>query len=468
MREQLAWPRAERPWSRSTCARLTALRANTATAGRAPGRRHALALAGYPANRHGYCRHPLLRCRWRIRKNKESYLPAGGPLAGIRVVDLTTTVMGPYCSLLLAQLGADVIKVEPPGGDLTRWAGDRHGDGMSPLFLNINRGKRSIVINLKDGTGYGVLMRLAAQADVFLHNMRPDAAARLGITYDSVAAACPRCIYCELHGFGAGGPYQDKPAYDDVIQAISGVAAIQGADGKPSYVRSLIADKTVGLMALSAILAAIIERERTGKGPAIEVPMFETMASYMLLDHQGGWLYDPPDGPAGYARTASPFRQPYPTSNGYIAVIPYTDAHWRSFFNLIGRPELANLPKYRTIAERTKHIDELYALLADELSARTTSEWLGALDAANIPAVPVQTIPDLLTDEHLLAVGLLEQVIHPTQGPLRPPRLPVLFSRTGPAAEVLPAPALDEHREQILVEIGYRQDDIEAQDGTER
>jgi crotonobetainyl-CoA:carnitine CoA-transferase CaiB-like acyl-CoA transferase len=390
-------------------------------------------------------------------------LPAGGPLAGIRVVDLTTTVMGPYCTLLLAQLGADVIKVEPPGGDLTRWAGDQHGDGMSPLFLNINRGKRSIVIDLKDGTGYDVLMRLAAQADVVVHSMRPDAAARLGITYDSVAAAGPRCIYCELHGFGAGGPYQDKPAYDDVIQAISGVAAIQGGDGKPSYVRSLIADKTVGLTAVSAILAAIIERERTSKGLAIEVPMFETMAAYMLLDHQGGWLFDPPDGPTGYARTASPYRQPYPTRNGYIAVVPYTDAHWRSFFNLIGRPDLGDLPKYRSIAERTKHIDELYALLAEELGARTTLEWLKAFDGAHIPAVPVQTVSDLLTDPHLTAVGFLEHMTHPTQGALRSPRLPVLFSRSGPAAEVLPAPSLDEHREQILLELGYRPDEIEAE-----
>jgi len=397
--------------------------------------------------------------------SKESYLPAGGPLGGIRVVDLTTTVMGPYCSLLLAQLGADVIKVEPPGGDLTRWAGDRRGEGMSPLFLNINRGKRSIVINLKDRAGHEVLMRLIAEADVFLHNMRPDTAARLGITSDTVTAAGPRCIYCELHGFGTGGPYQDKPAYDDVIQAISGVATIQGGDGKPSFVRSLIADKTVGLMALSAILAAIFERERAGNVPAIEVPMFETMASYMLLDHQGGWLYDPPDGPAGYARTASPYRQPYPTRNGYIAVIPYTDAHWRSFFSLIGRPELTELPKYRSIAERTRHIDELYALLADELKGRTTLEWLTAFDAAHIPAVPVQTVPDLLTDPHLTAVGLLEHMTHPTQGPLRPARLPVLFSRTGPAAEVLPAPALDEHREQILVELGYRPDDFEYRPG---
>jgi crotonobetainyl-CoA:carnitine CoA-transferase CaiB-like acyl-CoA transferase len=390
---------------------------------------------------------------------KESHLSEVGPLAGISVVDLTTTVMGPYCTLLLAQMGADVIKVEPPGGDLTRWTGDRHGDGMSPLFLNVNRGKRSIVVDLKDGAGYEVLMRLAARADVFVHNMRPGATARLGLSYAAVTAANPGCVYCELHGFGAGGPYQDKPAYDDVIQAVSGLAAIQGGDGTPAYVRSLIADKTAGLTALSAILAALYERGRTGTGQAIEVPMFETMAAYTLIDQQGGWVFDPPDGPAGYVRTSSPHRQPYRTRDGYIAVMAYTDAQWRAFFQIIGEPQLADAPQYRSITERTKHINELYALVADEVSGRTTEDWLTVLEAAHIPAVPVRTIPDLFADPHVTAVGLVEPVDHPTQGRLRQARLPITFSRSNPATAT-PAPGLGEHGTQILAELGYRPEEV--------
>jgi crotonobetainyl-CoA:carnitine CoA-transferase CaiB-like acyl-CoA transferase len=388
-------------------------------------------------------------------------LAEGGPLAGIRVVDLTTTVMGPYCSLLLAQMGASVIKVERPGGDLTRRTGDRRGDGMSPLFLNLNRGKRSIVIDLKTRPGYELLMRLSAQADVFLHNMRPDATAQLGLSYESLAPVNPACVYCELRGFGAGGPYENKPAYDDVIQAISGLAAIQGGDGAPSYVRSLVADKTVGLMALSAILAALHERERTGVGQAIEVPMFESMAAYTLIDQQGEWLFDPPSGPAGYARTASPQRRQYRTSDGYIAIMAYTDAHWRSFFAIIGQPQLADTPNYQTLTERTEHVDELYALVASQVARRTTEDWLTELESAYIPAVPIRTVPDLFTDPHVMAVGLLQPVDHPTQGRLRQARLPFQFSASRLAAAA-PAPSLDEHRDQILTELGYQQHEAAA------
>jgi crotonobetainyl-CoA:carnitine CoA-transferase CaiB-like acyl-CoA transferase len=383
----------------------------------------------------------------------------GGPLAGIRVADLTTTVMGPYCTLLLAQLGADVIKVEPPGGDLIRWADDRHGDGFSPLFLNANRGKRSIVLDLKDPAGFEVLTRLAARADVVVHNMRPRAAARLGLSYAAIAAANPRCVYCELHGFGAGGPYQDKPAYDDVIQAISGLASVQGGDGPPAYVRSLIADKVAGLMALSAILAALHDRERTGTGQAVEVPMFETMASFLLIDQQGGWVFDPPQGPSGYVRTSSPHRRPYRTSDGYLAVMAYTDAQWQAFFTIIGQPGLSEDPRYQTITERTRHIDELYALVGEELARRATADWLAALDAAHIPAVPVWTVPDLFGDPQVAAVGLLEPVQHPTQGPLRQARLPARFSAR-PPAPVVPAPGLGEHAAQVLAELGYSPEEV--------
>jgi len=272
--------------------------------------------------------------------------------------------------------------------------------------------------------------------------MRPRAAEKLGIGPEAIAEANPRCVYAALQGFGSEGPYRDKPAYDDVIQAMCGLAATQGGDGDPAYVKTPIADKVVGLMALSAILAALHERSVSGLGQAIEVPMFETMAQFMLLDQQGGWVYDPPAGPTGYSRTASPHRRPYRTRDGHIGVVVYTDGQWRTFFDLIGRPELTDEPRFRTITERTKHIDELYAMLADVLTEKTTAEWLTELDAAGIPATPVRTMSDLFTDEHAEAVGMFDRLESPGQGTLRLPRHPVRYSRTQPDP-LPPAPRLD-------------------------
>lgn len=365
-----------------------------------------------------------------------------GPLAGVRVIDLSTTFMGPYCTLLMAQMGAEVIKVEAPGGDVVRGIGPGGDAGMGTVFLNANRGKRSIELDLKDPDDHRTLLGLAGGADVFVHAMRPRAAERLGIGPESIAAANPRCVYAALQGFGSDGPYRDKAAYDDVIQAVSGLADVQGGDGEPTYVRSTVADKTVGLMAVSAILAALYERSVSGTGQAIEVPMFETMAGFMLLDQQGGWVHDPPVGPTGYARTDSPHRRPYRTRDGHIGVVVYTDAQWRSFFTLIGRPELAEEPRYRTITQRTVHTDELYTLVADTLTERTTAEWLTALDAAGIPAAPIRSVEDLFTDEHARAVDLFDRVEAPGVGTLRQPRFPVRYSRT-PPAPAPPAPRLD-------------------------
>ncbi|HEY3685073.1 MAG TPA: CoA transferase [Streptosporangiaceae bacterium] len=364
-----------------------------------------------------------------------------GPLAGVRVVDLSTTFMGPYCTLLMAQMGAEVIKVEAPGGDVVRGVGVGGDAGMGPVFLNANRGKRSVVLDLKDPADHRTLLALAATADVFVHAMRPRAAAKLGIGPDDIAAANPRCVYTALQGFGSDGPYRDKAAYDDVIQAVCGLADVQGTGGEPAYVRTPIADKVVGLMALSAILAALYERG-DGPGQAVEVPMFETMAGFMLLDQQGGWVHDPPAGPTGYARTSSPHRRPYRTRDGHIGVLVYTDGQWRAFFDLIGRPELAAEPRYATITQRTEHIDELYAMVADALTARTTGEWLAALDAAGVPATPIRSTEDLFTDAHATAVGLFDTVESPDGGTLRQPRFPVRYSRT-PPAPVPRAPRLD-------------------------
>lgn len=375
-----------------------------------------------------------------------------GPLAGVRVIDLTTTFMGPYCTLLMAQMGAEVIKVEAPGGDVVRGVGVGGDAGLGPVFLNANRGKRSIVLDLKDEADHRTLLGLIATADVFVHAMRPRAAARLGIGPDDVAAANPRCVYSALQGFGSAGPYRDKAAYDDVIQAVCGLADVQGTAGEPAYVRTPIADKVVGLMALSAILAALYARG-DGPGQAVEVPMFETMAGFMLLDQQGGWVHDPPAGPTGYARTSSPHRRPYRTRDGHIGVLVYTDGQWRAFFDLIGRPELAAEPRFATITKRTENIDELYALVADELTARTTGEWLEVLDAAGVPATPIRSIEDLFTDDHATAVELFDQVDAPGTGTLRQPRFPVRFSRT-PPSPVPAAPPLDADGEALRTELG--------------
>jgi len=382
-----------------------------------------------------------------------------GPLAGVRVVDMTTTFMGPYCTLLLAQMGAEVIKVEAPSGDVVRYIGDVRGTGMGPVFLNANRGKRSVAVDVKTVAGREVLLRLVATADVFVHNVRPDAARRLGIGYDAVREANPRAVYCVLRGYGGGGPYADKAAYDDVIQASCGLAAVQGGEEQPAYVRTPVADKAVGLVAVGAVTAALFERERSGRGQQIEVPMLESMVAFTLLDQQGGYVFDPPRGPAGYARTASPYRKPYRTADGYIAVMVYTDAQWQEFFALIGRPHLAAEPRFRGIKERTQHIDELYELVEKELLARTTAGWMTQLTERGIPASPVLSVPELFEDEHLLASGMFEHVQHPTEGRLRVTRLPISFGES-PAHPMGPAPRLGEHGAEVLAEIGYSDADI--------
>ncbi|MFC8676929.1 CaiB/BaiF CoA transferase family protein [Streptomyces griseorubiginosus] len=363
----------------------------------------------------------------------------GFPLAGVRVIDVSSTFMGPYCTMLLAQWGAEVTKVEPPGGDVVRKIGDVRGTSMGPVFLNVNRGKRSVVLDLKQGGARGLLDRLVAGADVVVHNMRSGAAERLGLSADAVLRANPRAVHCAFRGFGAGGPYEDRPAYDDVIQAASGMAALQGGAGGAEYVRTAAADKIVGLMGAAAVLAALHGREVTGRGQAVEVPMLETMTQFMLLEQQGGWVFDPPAGPAGYARTASPHRRPCRTKDGHLAVMIYTDAQWRAFFDCVGRPELADDPRYRTIRERTEHIDELYAFLNEEMAARTTADWLAELERRDIPAAPVNAVTDLFEDPHLRATGFFESVEHPSEGPLLLPRQPVRFGQ-GPRAEVTGGP----------------------------
>ncbi|MHA6792813.1 CaiB/BaiF CoA transferase family protein [Pseudonocardia bannensis] len=386
-------------------------------------------------------------------------MPAG-PLAGVRVLDVTSTFMGPYCTLLMAQMGADVLKVEAPSGDLVRYVSDRRGTGMGPIFLNANRGKRSIVLDLADPEGRELLGRLAAEHDVFVHNVRPDAEKKLAITYADIAAVNPTVVHCSLYGFSSAGPYHGQPAYDDVIQAASGLAASQGTAGAPEYVRTVVADKVAALMALGSINAALYHRAVTGVGQAVEVPMLETLVGFTMLEQQAGYVYDPPTGPAGYARTASPHRRPYRTADGHVSTMIYTDRHWRSFFALIGRPELADDPRYATITARTEHIDELYELVAAVLTTRTTAQWREALEKAGIPVMPVNSLADVFSDPQIAAAGLFEHVEHPTEGTLRLARPAVGFSVSG-HAEIRPGPRLGEHTAEVLAGLGLDAPEIE-------
>lgn len=387
-----------------------------------------------------------------------------GPLDGLTVVDLTSTFLGPYCSLLLAQLGARVIKVEPPAGDIIRYVADERHVGLGPAFLNFNRGKESVVLDLVSPAGREALDLLIDETDVFLHNMRPGAMTKLRIDPDTVLERNPRVVYCHAVGYGSRGPYRDEPAYDDVVQGVSGLAAVQGGGGEPQYVRTQVVDKTVGVMALAAILAALHERSTSGRGQAVEVPMFESMASFLLMEQQGGRVYADRRGGTGYARTASPYRKPYRTADGMISVLLYTDAQWRTFFRLIDRPYLAADPQLHSIRGRTQRIDELYRLVEEELAKRTTADWLGVLRRNAIPSMPVNSVEDLFDDEHLTAVGLFEDVEHRTEGPLVQARLAWTFSRSG-AAPLSGAPSLGEHTAPALHALGLSDDAIRAATG---
>lgn len=374
-----------------------------------------------------------------------------GPLGGVRVVELATTLMGPYAAMMLAQMGADVIKVEAPGGDINRNVGDVTGVGMASGFINSNLGKRSIELDLRRDSDRATFLDLIRWADVFVHNRPPSAAERLEVDYASLRAVNDRLIHCSAIGFGSGGPYRDLPAYDDVIQAASGLAYVQCPE-RPAYIKSAIADKICGLTVVGAINAALYERERSGTGQAVEVPMFETMATVMLIEQQQGWLFDPPRGETLYSRTASPYRRPYATRDGVLSVVVYTDRHWASFFTLIGRPELNSDPMFSTVRARTDNIDQLYQIVEESLLEKTSDEWITLLRAHKIPAMPVSSLTDLFSDPHLDATGFFQSGQQPGVGAVQTPPYPATFSRTR-LSPPRPAPYLDEHGPSIKEQI---------------
>ena len=384
-------------------------------------------------------------------------MSATGPLHGIRIVDLTTVIMGPYATQILADYGADVIKVEPPEGDIMRGAAPMKGPKMGHLHLQMNRNKRGVVLDVKKEGGRRALLRLCEKADVFVHNVRPAAMRRLRLSYDEVRAVSPRIVYASLVGFGSGGPYAGKPAYDDLIQGACALPALLGrAGGPPTYVPANMADRVVAVNAVHVILAALLCRERTGVGQEVELPMFETLAQFVLDDHMGGRTFDPPRGPPGYSRLLH--RRPFETKDGYVCALVYNDKQWGSFFRAIG--SVAAKPHLATYSERARNYEEAYASLAAIFKTRTTREWLDLLEANDIPCVRLNQLDDLIDDPHLRAVGFFQEIDHPTEGRLRLTGIPSRWSESRPSVD-RPPPRLGEHSVEVLREAGLTPAEIE-------
>jgi crotonobetainyl-CoA:carnitine CoA-transferase CaiB-like acyl-CoA transferase len=394
---------------------------------------------------------------------------AGGPLEGVRVIDLTSVVVGPLCTRILADYGADVIKVESPTGDLGRNIGGRgRTENMGPKFLHLNRNKRSVVLDLKKPAGYAALMRLVAGADVLLWNVRPDSMQRMKLSYEDVRRVNPRIIYCGMFGFGQGGRYRSKPAYDTIIQGASGVSALMHRSfGDPRYVPIVMCDRTVGMVAVQMITMALFARTRTGEGQSIEIPMFENMAAYVLDEHMYQATFDPPvegaptaHGGTGDPRLLSPDGRPLPTADGWICVSANTDAQAFGFFRAVGRPDLIEDPRFCSVSARHRNVRDYFAFRIEALKGRTTAEWLDIFDAADVPAMPYHTLESLLEDAHLADVGFFEWVDHPTEGRIRNMRLPNRLSG-GVREDYRPAPKLGQDSREILSEAGYSPEEID-------
>jgi len=391
--------------------------------------------------------------------------PAGSPtlpLAGIKVLDLSAVVMGPFCTQMLSDLGADVIKVESIEGDIIRNVGPGKIPGMAAMFLACNRGKRSIALDLADPRAREALNGLIRGADILVHSMRPNGIAKMNLDYASVRKIEPQIIYCALTGFGLSGRYAGKPAYDDIIQSASGLAALEGElRGKPGYAATVIADKVSSLTAAYSIMAALFHRQRTGIGQYIEVPMFETMVAFNLVEHLSGAIYPEPISPPLYARVVSPYRRPYRTTTDYVSALVHTDRHFQKFCDILGQPELKTDARFVNVSARIKNVNAYYEFLETEFAKRPAQEWVELLERAEIPVQKIISLDELFDDPHLQDVDFFKEIEQPGDGTLRVPRCPVHFSET-PARVSEGVPRLGEHTIQLLRETGQSSQSIDA------
>ena len=389
-----------------------------------------------------------------------------GPLDGVRILDLTTVVMGPYATQILADFGADVIKVEPPEGDVMRHNAPMRSKGMGHIFMNANRNKRSVVLDLKQDGARAACLAIAKYADVLVYNIRPQAMARLKLGYDELRAVNPRILYVGAFGYSQRGPYAAKAAYDDLIQGAVGLPWLSRQAGaeSPRYVPATIADRSVGLHIVNAVCAALYRREKSGSGQRIDVPMFESMLQTVMGEHMGGYTYEPgageKAGDLGYARMLANERRPYETKDGHVCVLIYNDKQWRAFFGLIGRPDLLSDPRFATQEARSRDFEGAYALVAAEMAKRSTAEWIAALEAADVPVQRMNSLADVVNDPHLAAIGYFRSVEHPSEGRIRTTAVPSEWSESAPEYR-RHAPRLGEHTREVLREAGLQDGAIE-------
>ena len=386
-----------------------------------------------------------------------------GPLQGVRILDLTTVVMGPYATQILADFGADVVKVEPPDGDVMRYAWPFRHPGMGHIFLNANRNKRSVVLDLKKPEALEACLALARRCDVLVYNIRPQAMARLKLSYEELKKENSKIIYVGCFGYSQRGPYAAKAAYDDLIQGAAGIPWLlhkQGA-AEPRYAPIIVADRSVGQQVASAVSAALYYREKSGKGQRVDVPMFEHLLQIVLGEHLGGYTFDPPQGEAGYARMLAPDRRPYATQDGYVCALIYNDKQWKAFFEVLGKPEMFQNEKYRSQEARSRNYDGAYAFVAEQMKLRTTAQWIEALERADIPVQRMNSLADVVADPHLAATGFFGTVEHPTEGRIRSMAVPSEWSESAPAYR-RHAPRLGEHTREVLREAGLADEKISS------
>ena len=383
-----------------------------------------------------------------------------GPLSGLKVLELTSVVLGPWAAQTMADMGADVIKIEAPFGDSNRQLGASRNPGMAALYLSNNRNKRSLVLDLKQESARDALLTIVKDCDVFLHNNRPQVMTKLRLEYEDIKSVNENIIYCGTYGYSKDGPYGEKGALDDSIQAASGIAALNELVlGEPRYLPTVVADKTTAITVVYSILAALFHRERTGVGLEIEVPMFETMVSFVMAEHIWGEVFEPKMGEAGYTRLMSHHRKPYKTKDGYIAVLPYMNNHWQTFCEKAEREDLIEDERFKDLSSRVKNIDDTYSETGKILATKTTQEWLDIFAETKVPVIVVNSLEDLFHDPHLEAVDFWQSYEHPTEGQLKMPGFPSKFSKT-PASIRKHAPKLGEHSKEILAEAGIDEETI--------